>query len=222
MSCSKQALRTLIPHDLTIQAFTLYRMRFAFSADLCKPWRTFGGLGCQLSHFATVLHISITESVGAALSYRRLVNLKLQEKPRKRSTPASDFVTILAAGNPPLKEQAKKEVAMAIEADQRTRDRPEKGKGKGPRISNYAASGNAYAQNAAFRDQNDSADDRRRSRPPTVTQLETTVLRKRAETFAYSCAVTGITRARTTTHVTDLLVPARRARGAGNNNAVSV
>ena len=102
------------PRDLSIQAFSLYRMRFVFSADLRKAWRACGCLGPQLPHFSTVLHISVTESVGSALPYRRLVNLKIQEKNRARPTQASDFVTILAVvppppPPPPLKGQDKRE-----------------------------------------------------------------------------------------------------------------
>ena len=43
---------------------------------------------------------------GAALSYRRLGNSELQEKSRKRSIQASEFATILATENFPIKEQA--------------------------------------------------------------------------------------------------------------------
>ena len=109
----------------------MYRLRFLIAADLRKSFRPFGGLGPQLSHLSTALHLAIAESVGAALSYRRLVCLKLQEKARKRPTQASDFALLLAAESFTLGEQAKKEVFLAIESDQRSRDRPVKGKGKG-------------------------------------------------------------------------------------------
>ena len=87
----KQARRSLIPQELSIRAFTLYHLRFAIASDLCKAWSTFGGLGPQLSHLSTILHLAITESVGVALAYHRLVSTKLTEKARKRPTQASDF-----------------------------------------------------------------------------------------------------------------------------------
>ena len=140
MGFSKQARRSLIPQELSIRAFSRYRLRFVVSAALCSAWRSFGGLCPQLYHFPTVLHISITESVGAAISYHRMANLKLQEKARKRSIQASEFTSIIAAGNFPIKEQAEKEVPMAIETDLCTRDRTVKGKGKEKRRFNNAAS----------------------------------------------------------------------------------
>ena len=79
-------MRTLSPQELRIQAFALYRLRFVFASDICKAWLKFGGLAPQLAHLATVLHVGITESVGTALSYRRIVGANLQEKARKRNT----------------------------------------------------------------------------------------------------------------------------------------
>ena len=100
VSFSKQARRTHLPQDLSIQAVSLYRMRFVSPSDLRKDWRTFGCLGPQLTHFSTALHISVTEAVGATLSYRRLVNLKLQEKARNRPAQSSYFVAIWRRGTP--------------------------------------------------------------------------------------------------------------------------
>ena len=80
MGVSNQARRRLIPQELSIRAFSFYRLRFVLSADIGSAWLFFGGIGPKLSHFATALHISITESVGSSFSYRRLGNLKLQEK----------------------------------------------------------------------------------------------------------------------------------------------
>ena len=146
LTFSKQAKRTPLPQDLSTQAFSPYRLRFALAADLCKAWHVFGGLGPQLSHLSTVLHISVTESVGAALSYRRLVAQKLQEKARKRPAQTSEFVALLSAENFTLKEQAKKEVALAIDSDQRARDAKPKGKGKQPRNPPFEASDQASSQ----------------------------------------------------------------------------
>ena len=118
----KQAKRALLPQELSIQAFTLYQLRFIFAADLCLAWSKFGCLGPQRSHLSTVLHIGVAESVGEALSYHRIVGTKLREKARKRTTSATDFVQILESGNIILKEKAKKEMALAIEADSKKTD----------------------------------------------------------------------------------------------------
>ena len=108
---SEQARRTLLPQELSIQAFSLYQIRFVLSADLCKAWSCLGGLGPQLSHLSTIWHLAITETVGTALAYRRLVPNKLQELARKRSAAISDFTSLLSVENSTLKEQAKKEVS---------------------------------------------------------------------------------------------------------------
>ena len=126
---AKQAKRPTAPQELSIQCFALYQLRFLIAADLCQAFSTFGGIAPQLAHLSTVLHISITDSVGTALAYRRILASKLQEKARKRTTLLAEFTTLLASENFTIKEQAKKEIAMAIDADQRAKD-PPKGKGK--------------------------------------------------------------------------------------------
>ena len=87
----------------------------------------------QLAHLATVLHLSVTESVGTALAYHRILGAKLQEKARKRTTLTAEFAALLASENFTIKEQAKKEIAIAIDADHRARDRDPKAKGRGKR-----------------------------------------------------------------------------------------
>ena len=161
---SEQARRTLIPQEMSIQAFSLYSLRFVISADLCKAWSSFGGLGPQLSHLSTVLHLAIAESVGPAFPYHRLVANKLQEKARKRSTQASDFVSLLSVGNFTLKEQAKKEAHVAIESDLRTRTQPGKGKGNGNR--SLVLEANDRSRNDRSQADETQQQDRQRSRTP--------------------------------------------------------
>ena len=127
----KQAKRSLSPKTLTIQAFTLYRLRFLFAADLCQAWLKFGGLGPQLAHLPTVRHLGITETVGTSLAYRRLVGQNLQEKDRKRTASEADFTSLLATGNFTLKEQAGKEIASAVDADVKDKAPKQKANGKG-------------------------------------------------------------------------------------------
>ena len=78
-----------------------------------------------------MLHIGITASVVAALSYHMIVGAHLQEKSRKRTVSAADFVTVLSSESSTFKEQAKKEISIAVEADTRRYDRDPKGKGNG-------------------------------------------------------------------------------------------
>ena len=126
---AKQAKRPLAPQELSIQAFALYQLRFLIASDLFQSFATFGGLAPQLAHLSTAIHLPITESVGSALAYHRTLGTKLQEKARKRTTPTAEFTALLDTENFTIKEQAKKEIAMAIDADHRAKD-PPKGKGK--------------------------------------------------------------------------------------------
>ena len=75
---AKQDKRSFLPQELSIQALTLYQLRFVFSADFCSDWSKFGGLGPQIAHLSTVLHIGIAESVGTALAYHRIVGTNLK------------------------------------------------------------------------------------------------------------------------------------------------
>ena len=50
-----------------------------------------------MPHLASVLHIALTESSGAALAYRRISGPNIQEKARKRTALEAEFVQILAA-----------------------------------------------------------------------------------------------------------------------------
>ena len=115
----KHAKRSLAPQELAIQAFALYRLRFVFAADLRQDWSKFGGLGPQLAHLSTVLHLGIAESVGNSLSYHRLVGQKLQGKARKRTASETDFAALLSVENFPLEEQANQEISLAIDSDVR-------------------------------------------------------------------------------------------------------
>ena len=128
---AKQAKRASSPQEMTIQAFSLYHLRFLFAADLCQAFQSFGGLGPQLSHYSTVLHLSITESIGISLAYHRLIGQKLQEKARKRTVSESDFITFLAAENITIKEHARKEIISAIDSDVKEKELKRKASGKG-------------------------------------------------------------------------------------------
>ena len=116
---SRQARRANSPQELSIQSFTLYHLRYLFAADLCKAFENFGGLAHQLSHLSTILNLAILESVGTALAYHRILSTKLQERARQRSAKLSDFTELLSGEDFTIKEQAKREIASAVEKDKR-------------------------------------------------------------------------------------------------------
>ena len=130
---SKQSKRSILPQELGTQDFAMYHLRFIFAADLCQAFSKFGGVGPQLAHLPKKLHIGIAESVGASMSYHRIAGAKLQEKDRDRATLAADFAACLDSEHFAFTEQAKKEMALAIEAGHKKQDsaRDPKAKGKG-------------------------------------------------------------------------------------------
>ena len=117
------ARRSLIQKELSIRAFSLYRLRFRFAADICKDRLRFGGLAPQISRLSAVLRLSATETVGEALFYHMLANTNLWGKARKRSVVAADCVSILATEELTLKEQSKKKAVMDIVADRKVMKR---------------------------------------------------------------------------------------------------
>ena len=85
------------------------------------------------------MHVGVTESVGAALSYRRLVGIKLQGEALKRTTLEADFVSVLASGNFAIKDRSKREISRAVGAGQKPNaDRDPKAKGKGGKATRTA------------------------------------------------------------------------------------
>ena len=88
-------------------------MRFLIAAELCHAFEHFGGFANQLSHLGTVLSLSITEHIGIALAYHRVVGQKLQEKARQRNPGPGPYVELLAEQNFTLLEQAKREYVLS-------------------------------------------------------------------------------------------------------------
>ena len=86
-----------IPHSSFSPASFTLRSMCRFASCLVNLW----GLSPEISHFSTAPNLSITDSVGTSLPYRRLASVILQEKARKRSAVASDFFAILADGGFP-------------------------------------------------------------------------------------------------------------------------
>ena len=57
--------------------------------------------------------------MGAALAYRRILSTKLQERARQRSAKLSDFTDLISGEDFTIKEQARREIASAVEKDKR-------------------------------------------------------------------------------------------------------
>ena len=103
-------------------------------ASLCHAFDPFGGLAPQLSHFVTAPSLSIAEHIGIALSYRRAVNQKLQERARQRLVGPIFYTEFLPELRFALLELAKREhqlTAVAKAAAGPKARPPVKGKGKG-------------------------------------------------------------------------------------------
>ena len=117
---SRQARRSTSPQELSIQTFTLYRLRFLFAAELCQAFDKFGGLALQLSHLSTIHNLPILESAGVALDYHRALTGKLMKRALQRSDQLSDFTILLAIGDFTIKEQARRrEISAAVDKDKR-------------------------------------------------------------------------------------------------------
>ena len=112
-------------------------MRFLFAADLCQDWSSFGGLGPHLAHFSTAPHLGVTETVGAALSYIRLVGRKLQEKARKRTNAPLDFAALLSAESFDLEAQAKRQFPSPSTTDVREKEKTKKPPVRGERRPSF-------------------------------------------------------------------------------------
>ena len=48
-------------HQVSLQAWIFYLLRFILTGDLCNAWNVFGCLAAQLSHMGVVLHLGVTE-----------------------------------------------------------------------------------------------------------------------------------------------------------------
>ena len=100
--------------------------------------RKSGGVSAQLSRLSKIVHPSVTENVGTALAYRRIVGAEIKGGARKRTVSSTDYTIVLAFGQLYFEGERKKEVTLAIEADNRLKDPEGKGKGKGKGESNGA------------------------------------------------------------------------------------
>ena len=101
-----------------------------------------GGLrpvALSLSLASTARQLSITESVGGALPYRRMASAKTQDKARRRAAVAADFFAVLATDNSQLKEQARKEVAPATDTAAKSKAAGDQAAGHGASSSFQAA-----------------------------------------------------------------------------------
>ena len=71
---------------LSFQMWLRRHVRFAFAADLCRDWDSFGGLAAQLPHITPLLSLAATENCPHAMLYRKELARFLSESARARIT----------------------------------------------------------------------------------------------------------------------------------------
>ena len=153
------------PQEVSLQAFSLYRLRFLVAASLCHDSDPFGGLAAQLSHFGTGLPLAVTEHIGIALSYHRVVGEKLQERDRQLLVGGRCYTELLAELSFPTSEQSKREHAISAgpNAVVEKAPHPANVEGKGKKVPER--SDNTVAVASARRSRSRSC--RRRSTTPS-------------------------------------------------------
>ena len=109
---SRQAKRSTLPQELSIQAWLLYSIRYVIAADFCAAFVSFGGIGPQINHIGVVLSLSIAENAHVAINYDRVAKSKLQEEARLRNPDAQEFARILSSEQIEYKNQSIKEIGL--------------------------------------------------------------------------------------------------------------
>ena len=136
---SKQAKRKVLPQELSIQAWLMYHLRFLFAAESCRAFDAFGGLCTQFNLLGVVLNLTVTEGVALGMAYFRILSIRLEEMARQRAVGAEGFIRLLTSEQLDVKEQARRECALAVRGDL-PKGSPKGGKGGFPGFRLPAAS----------------------------------------------------------------------------------
>ena len=105
---NKQAPKAGTPL-MPFPTWTLLRLRFIFTADLCGAWSPFGGIAAQLNNFSILLHLSAVESIAVAWAYDSILSAHLEELARSRADRTAgdvNFAELLSTENHRFKMQA--------------------------------------------------------------------------------------------------------------------
>lgn len=137
-------------------------------ADLLLVWSIFGGPVPQLSQLPTAMCLSVTESVGAAQSYRRQAIAKLEERACMHVHRPPTFRPLYAESRAP-KDHARRQVAVFIGADVRTKSAVDQTSGIGADSAPQApVRGRGRGSGATSGHQGDQGHSRQRPRPQGV------------------------------------------------------
>ena len=113
-SNTRIAKREIFPHDVPIQAWSLYQLRFLLTAEMMGALGFFGGLPAGLDHLAIVSNMATTDSAAVAMVYGRLAKQHLEEKARARAETTlagGYFSSFLATENAAFRLQSAKKRA---------------------------------------------------------------------------------------------------------------
>ena len=66
---SKQAKRRVLPHEIPIQAWSMYRIRFLLAAESCQAFSAFGGVCAQFNRLSAVPNLAVTDGASLGLAY---------------------------------------------------------------------------------------------------------------------------------------------------------
>ena len=111
--------------SISFQAYTLYLLRFIFSAHMVSAWDHFGGISAQLNSLAVLLNLSIVENSGVAIAYDIALRKHCATLARQRRSDI-DFRRLLSEECQEVKKQVYSQRSAALPSN----PSQEKGKGK--------------------------------------------------------------------------------------------
>ena len=89
-------------HQVNLQAWILYFLRFILTGDLCNSWKDSGGLSSKLHQLSIVPHLGITENDAFEIAYDGEIRSRLQRLARRSDTMV-DFAKLLIDENEEVK-----------------------------------------------------------------------------------------------------------------------
>ena len=114
VSHAERALRTTSPISTIAQCFTLFRIGFIFAAEPCEPCAKFAGIDHQMSNLPIAHNLAITDIVGVARAFRRVLTGAIQERDRRRHAGIPDFTDLLTPDDFAVGERARREIFAAV------------------------------------------------------------------------------------------------------------
>ena len=94
------------PHQVSLQAWLLYTLRYIPTWGLSDSWYSFGCLASQLNHVSIVARLAVTENSTLSIRYGRELRKHLQRLSRRRGAKV-DFCQLLSEENTVIKKESK-------------------------------------------------------------------------------------------------------------------